>query len=154
MLIAALFIIVRTWKQPRCPSTEANEMITNSIPLYSSERLHSIINGSNGSEPQSNIWWWSGSPQGRGRGRTVGASSDEDTRTQPTLSTQQRSLGFTETEVATRKHSWVCASSSAYTLWLLSLVFLLDSIQFTVCLWVCWCVVFWGWWCVVVLICL
>ena len=40
MFIAALFIIARTWKQPRCPS--ANEWITKLWYVYTMENYSAI----------------------------------------------------------------------------------------------------------------
>ena len=41
MIIAALFTIARTWKQPRCPSTD--EWITKMWPIYTMEYYSAII---------------------------------------------------------------------------------------------------------------
>ena len=41
MFIAALFIIARTWKQPRCPS--ADEWIRKLWYIYTMEKLEPII---------------------------------------------------------------------------------------------------------------
>lgn len=66
-------------------------------------------------------------PHERRGGRAVGTRVVEDTRkTQPTEWTKRGSQGITETGV---ELTWDCARSSAYILWLCSLVFLWDSSQ-------------------------
>ena len=44
VFIAALFIITRTWKQPRCPS--ANEWIRNQWYIYTMEYYSAVKNNS------------------------------------------------------------------------------------------------------------
>ena len=46
MFIAALFIITRSWKQPRCPSMEEwiQEMYINTIEYYSATEKDNFMN--------------------------------------------------------------------------------------------------------------
>ena len=50
MFIVALFTIARTWKQPKCPSTD--EWIKKMWSIYAME-YYSAIKGKNLSQ----IWW-------------------------------------------------------------------------------------------------
>ena len=51
MFIAALFIIARSWKEPRCPSTE--EWIQKMWYIYTMEDYSAIKNSKSSSRPAS-----------------------------------------------------------------------------------------------------
>ena len=42
MFIAALFIVARTWKQPRCPSAEKQVRYINTMEFYSAKKKNTF----------------------------------------------------------------------------------------------------------------